>query len=707
MKDTQSKNLQVLKRDGAVVDFCSDRLYKAVCEASKSTGYSEEDSALISVEVGDKVINKILNVAKKSVALPVEDIQDMVEVSLMSSRYKDIAKHYISYRHDRDKYRDENGKLYKSLQGFLTLSDDTYARENSNKQPEQIVTHRDLLAGIVSKQYAGTIIPKHIMKEHNLGRIHVHDTDYLISAGIHNCGVYNFEYLLKNGMKLGDVSIESPKSVGTAANIICQALCKISGSSYGGQSIHEFDNLLRPYVLRSLDKLKKKQKRFNLPDEFVEESLRKEVYDACQLVIYQVQTVSSPNGQASFFSMSLSLSTDPTCKMIKEEYLKCHMKGIGPFNETPIFPKVLYFVEDGVNLNEGDPNFDEFQLALQCSSKRMYPDYIMAPNNRKMTGGSKKLVTPMGCRSFVQKYEENGEEIVTGRFNVGVTTVNLTYCAADADGCKDSFFESLEKSCELAYEANMIRVERLAKEKAKVSPILWQYGALATLEPEDTLDKVIYGGKGTCSLGFGGLYEALELLGDTTKDFGIEIMQFLKSKTEEFTKRSNVAWSPYGTPLESTCLKFAKSIKSEFPEVGFDRNYVTNSFHLPVFADVDIVDKFDWESDFYLYASGGNVNNIELPVMQNNIKGLTDVVRAAYDRVNYLIVNQPVDECYECGFSGEFDAKKGGFECPICGNNNPDTASCIRRVSGYTHNALARPANVGKYEEQQNRTKHI
>jgi ribonucleoside-triphosphate reductase (formate) len=253
----------------------------------------------------------------------------------------------------------------------------------------------------------------------------------------------------------------------------------------------------------------------------------------------------------------------------------------------------------------------------------------------------------------------------------------------------------------------MFRVERMSKQKAKIAPLLWQYGLLATLGPEDTLDKVIFGGGATCSLGYGGLYEALALLGNTSKQFALEVMQFLKDKTTEFTERSDIAWSPYGTPLESTCLKFAKAIKNDFPELKFDRDYVTNSFHLPVFADVDIVDKFDWESGFYMLSSGGNVNNIELPSMQGNLKGLSDVIKAAYDKVNYLIVNQPVDECYECGFKGEFDAKKDGFECPTCGNNDHTTANCIRRVSGYTHNALARPANIGKYEEQQNRTKHI
>lgn len=381
----------VTKRDGQEVEFKSHLIFDAVYKAAQSTGYSDYESHGIADLTTMKVVSKL----PKKEKLDVEEIQDVVQHTLMVSKYKKVAEHYISYRKGRDIKREEKSSLIKALGGFLNLTEDTYARENVNKDPVQIVTHRDLIAGIVSKQHAKNILPKHIYEAHEKGILHLHDQDYLITKSIHNCGVYNFEYMLANGVKLGDVEIESPKSVGTAANVMCQILAKISGSSYGGQSVHEFDKVMKPYVEKSLEKLRIKQQKYNLSEEYVQDSLRKEVYDACQLVLYQVQTVSSPNGQSSFFSMSLSLSTDPICKMIKEEYLRCHTNGIGPNHKSPIFPKVLYFVEEGVNLNEGDPNYEEFQMALTCSSKHLYPDYVFAPNNRKMTGFS-DVVTPMG-----------------------------------------------------------------------------------------------------------------------------------------------------------------------------------------------------------------------------------------------------------------------------------------------------------------------
>lgn len=311
------------------------------------------------------------------------------------------------------------------------------------------------------------------------------------------------------------------------------------------------------------------------------------------------------------------------------------------------------------------------------------------------------------CRSFVPQYIENGKEKATARFNLGVTTISLPYVALLAKGDKELVFAELDKAAELAYEANMFRIKRMKGTKAKVSPILWMYGGLATLGAEDTIDHLFYNGNATCSIGYAGLNELLEVCNDTSREFAVEVMTRLKNKIDEFTERSNIKFSGYGSPVESGCLRLASAIKRDFPEYGFDRDFITNSFHLPVFADVDIEEKFEWESDFYMLSSGGNVNNVELPSMQKNLKGMEGVIHMAYDKVNYLIVNQPIDECYECDFSGEFESTEWGYKCPTCGNNNPETASCIRRVSGYVHDALARPANEGKFAEQRVRTKHI
>ncbi len=376
----------VVKRDGEVVAFDIHSIETAIHNSAVESG------EVLDVEMlAEKVVSKF-----KGDSATVEELQDTVVRVLMVSKYKSTAEAYVAYRAKRSAVRDNKSKVFIDIDNFLNGENEEVSRENSNKTAEQLVSHRDLIAGIVSKHVADSTIPKDIQALHEAGAIHCHDKDYFISKGMHNCGVYDFETMLREGVKLGDVEIESPNSVSTAANVSCQIFSKISGSSYGGQSMHEFDNVMLPYVEKSLQKLKDMQAKYDITEEFVEEALRKEVYAACQTLIYQIQTVTSPNGQAAFSSISLSLSTNPLCKLIKEEYLKCHMKGIGPNGKTPIFPKVLYFVEDGVNLVEGDPNYEEFQLAVECSSKHMYPDFIMAPNNREMTGGSKNVITPMG-----------------------------------------------------------------------------------------------------------------------------------------------------------------------------------------------------------------------------------------------------------------------------------------------------------------------
>lgn len=381
----------IVKRDGTHEKVDLTKIQNAVMKAAQE--HLDEYSAHnVSCEVCNKVLNKIKG--RKEVS--VEDIQDFVEKVLMSSKYKDIAKSYISYRSERTRVREGQNKVFKDIDQFLNGDNESVSRENSNKDSNQLVTHRDLVAGIVSKHLAHNTIPKDILELHKQGGLHCHDLDYFVSKGIHNCGVYDFETMLSEGVKLGDVEIEQPKSIQTAVNVSCQIFSKISGSSYGGQSMHEFDVVMKPYAEKSLAKIKKVADKYSLPESYVEDTLRKEIYDSCQCFIYQIQTVTGCNGQASFSTISLSLSKDPICKMIKEEYLKCHMQGIGANGKTPIFPKVLYFLEDGVNLNPDDPNYEEFQLALECSSKQMYPDYIMAPNNRTMTGGSENVITAMG-----------------------------------------------------------------------------------------------------------------------------------------------------------------------------------------------------------------------------------------------------------------------------------------------------------------------
>lgn len=691
--------MKVLKRDGLTSNFDSHRIYMAIQKAADAAGQSINDI--------EDIISKIVNKLGSKEQVKVEEIQETVEHQLMVSKYKETAKKYIEYRHERDLARQAKSKLMQDVDGFLSQSSDEFTKENANKSAGIVSTHRDLLAGILSKNFAAQILPKDVYQAHVDGMMHISDLDYIITPSIHNCGVYNFEDMLANGYHLNDAKLESPKSIGIATTQLSQIFSQISGSSYGGQSCHKYDELLRPYAVRSLEKLQAEAKEYNLLDGWIWKKLRKEIYDAHQTFIYQISTISGPNGQSSFSTISLSMSTDPICKMIKEEYLKCHMAGLGKDGRTSIFPKVIYFVEEGVNLNKGDPNYEEFQLAMKCSAKRLYPDFIMAPNNRKMTGAP-DVITNMGCRSFVSNYVENGSPKYTARFNLGVTSVNIPYAALLANGDKEKFFIELDKICELAYKANMFRVERFKKTKAKQNPILWMEGALARLDPEETVEKLIYGGNATVSLGYIGVAEAQEILNDTSKDFGMDIVKFLKKKTNEFYDRCNIAWSPYGQPAESTAFNLMRKLKAKFQEYKSDHLYLTNSFHKPVWEKLDILEKFDLESDFYIYSNGGNVNNIELPNMSNNLEGFESVIKAAYSKVQYLIPNQPVDRCFECGFEGEFKVTvEEGFSCPCCGNNNPKTASVCRRVSGYIFDPLSRPANDGKTQEITQRYKNL
>ena len=379
-------NRVVIKRDGLEKNFDITCIEEAIKKAAIAASKEINDF--------DDIISKITNKLNKE-KMTVEEIQEVIEHTLMVSKYKDVAKKFIEYRHERDLARQSKSKIIRDVEGFLSQSSDEFVKENANKDASIVPTHRDLLAGILSKNYAEQILPKEVLLHHKLGAIHMHDQDYLITPSIHNCGVYNFNDMLKNGFHLNDAELESPKSIGTATTQLSQIFSQISGASYGGQSCHKYDELLKPYAERSLKKLQEEAKEYNLPDEWVWKKLRKEIYDAHQTFIYQISTISGPNGQSSFCTISLSMSTDPICKMIKEEYLKCHMKGLGKEGRTSVFPKVIYFVEKGINLDQKDPNYEELKLALECATKRMYPDIVFAPNNRKMTG-AEDVITPMG-----------------------------------------------------------------------------------------------------------------------------------------------------------------------------------------------------------------------------------------------------------------------------------------------------------------------
>lgn len=596
-------------------------------------------------------------------------------------------------------------KLYTDVTSFLTQNNADLTNENANKDAKCVNTHRDLLAGILSKHYSQDVIPPELMKWHNEGYGHIHDLDYYISP-LTNCCLVNYQDMLKNGFRIGCAQIEEPKSFGVACTVLTQIVQAVASSQYGGQSLANIDSGLEPYVQKSWEKLLRKQKKYNLSTEYIEDELAKEVYDGCQTILYQTNSMISTNGQAAFISLSLGLSTTKFGKLITEQYLKVHENGLGKDKITPVFPKVIFFLQDGVNMNSTDINYDLKQLAMRCASKRIYPDFVSVPLNKKVTGSMCKAVTPMGCRSFLGKWEnEQGEEQYDGRFNLGVVSLNLPLIALESESDGD-FFDKIDEHMSIAYRAQMNRVERLKGTKAKQNPIMFMEGAIARLDAEESIDHLFYDGYASISIGYVGLVECSEILtGTISKEFCMSILNYMKSKCDEFKKESNIAFSLYGTPAESLCYKFARCIEAKHPSV-LKRDFITNSFHQPVWIESSPFAKWDYEESFAYLSNGGNISYVETPNLANNIQALETLIDFAYGKIPYFGINQKVDKCYECNFEGEFSVDKDGFHCPMCENRNERTMSVIRRVSGYLSAPNSRPFNKGKQQEVIQRVQH-
>lgn len=588
-------------------------------------------------------------------------------------------------------------KMEVEISEFLSSSNPDMLRENANKDAKLVHTHRDLLAGIVSRNQFEKDIPADILKAHKDGYIHVHDTDYWIS-NLTNCCLVNYPEMLKTGFKIGSAELSEPKSIGVACTVLSQIVLAVSSSQYGGQTLAHIDKHLERYVQKSYDKLLVKQKKYNLPDSFVEDEIRKEVKDSLQTLLYQINTLTSCNGQSPFITLSLGTSTTKFGRMITEEYLRVHMKGLGEEGTTPIFPKVIFFLQDGLNLKKGDINYDLKQLAMECTAKRIYPDYVSIPKNLECTGSSSEPVSPMGCRSYLGKWvNSEGNEQYMGRFNIGVCSVSLPMIALESSDYSD-FKNKLKHYMTLCYNAHNERVKRLKKTKAKTNPVLFCEGALARLDPEETLESILMDGRCSISIGYVGLNECCKFLfGEYDKSFATAIMKFMKDVLVEFSCESSLPFSLYGSPAESLCYKFAKCINEKYDNV-LQKDYITNSFHVPVNEQITAFDKIDAESGFANISSGGNITYVETPKMNNNMTGLEAIIDYAYEHVQYFGINIPVDVCYCCKFEGAFIPSIDGFTCPVCKNSNPEKMMCIRRVSGYLGSAT-RPFNYGKQNE--------
>jgi ribonucleoside-triphosphate reductase len=649
----------------------------------------------------------------------IHEIQQAVENQLMSGPYKQLARTYIEYRHDRDVSRELRGRLNQEIRGLVEQSNVALLNENANKDSKVIPTQRDLLAGIVAKHYAKQhILPRDVVLAHERGEIHYHDLDYSPFFPMFNCMLIDLKGMLTNGFKMGNAEIEPPKSISTATAVTAQIIAQVASHIYGGTTINRIDEILAPFVTESFHKHQQVAQQWQIPDVagYAMTRTEKECYDAFQSLEYEVNTLHTANGQTPFVTFGFGLGTSWESRMIQQSILKNRIAGLGKNRKTAVFPKLVFAIRDGLNHKFGDANYDIKQLALECASKRMYPDILNYDQVVKVTGSFK---TPMGCRSFLGTYEENGEQIHDGRNNIGVISLNLPRIALEAQGNEDRFWQFLDERLLLAKKALMTRIARLEGIKARVAPILYMEGACGVrLKADDNIAEIFKNGRASISLGYIGVHETINALFGAEKHVyddeqlrakAIAIVERLKNATESWKEETGYGFSLYSTPSENLCDRFCRLDTSEFGVVAgvTDKGYYTNSFHLDVEKKVNPYDKLDFEAPYPPLANGGFICYGEYPNLQHNLKALEDVWDYSYTRVPYYGTNTPIDECYECGYTGEFSCTSKGFTCPKCGNHDSAKVSVTRRVCGYLGSPDARPFNAGKQEEVKRRVKHL
>lgn len=715
-KITFLPTLFVEKRDGRRVVFDVDKIDKALHKAADKV---MDVTPLVEKSLNsltERIVTEIHSRFPKGVKI--YEIQNIVEHELLEAKEYALAEEYITYRTQRDFERSKATDINFSIHKLLN-KDQAVVNENANKDSDIFNTQRDLTAGIVGKSIGLQMLPKHVANAHQKGDIHYHDLDYSPYTPMTNCCLIDFKGMLENGFKIGNAEVESPKSIQTATAQISQIIANVASSQYGGCSADRIDEVLAPYAEKNYQKHLKDAEEWVLPDkreDYAWKKTQKDIYDAMQSLEYEINTLFTSNGQTPFTSLGFGLGTNRFEREIQKAILNIRIKGLGSEHRTAIFPKLIFTLKRGLNLEEGTPNYDIKQLTLECATKRMYPDVLSYDKIIELTGSFK---VPMGCRSFLQGWkDENGVEVNSGRMNLGVVTVNLPRIALESDGDMNKFWEIFNERMNIAEDALVYRVERTKEATPANAPILYQYGAFGhRLGKEESVDQLFKNRRATVSLGYIGLYEvATVFFGNSwehnpeAKEFTLDIIRDMKRRVEEWSDQYGYHFSIYSTPSESLTDRFCRLDTEKFgsiPDIT-DKEYYTNSFHYDVRKNPTPFEKLDFEKVYpEAGASGGFIHYCEYPVLQQNPKALEAVWDYAYDRVGYLGTNTPIDRCYKCDFEGDFEPTERGFACPNCGNSDPKTVDVVKRTCGYLGNPQARPMVNGRHKEIAARVKHM
>ncbi len=724
--------MKIIKRNGSEAEFDLDKIVAAVTKANAACEKEELNASQIS-DIAEYVEFKIQKAAR---ALSVEEIQDIVENQIMAQGAFEVAKRYVKYRYNRSLIRKSN-TTDEQILTLIECNNEEVKQENSNKNPTVNSVQRDYMAGEVSKDLTKRILlPQDIVEAHEKGIIHFHDADYF-AQHMHNCDLVNLEDMLQNGTVISGTMIEKPHSFSTACNIATQIIAQIASSQYGGQSISL--SHLAPFVDLSRQKFRRDVKAeleaagIEPSDEQInkitEIRVKDEINRGVQMIQYQVITLMTTNGQAPFVTVFMYLDEVPEgqtrddLKLIIEEVLRQRIQGVK--NEsgvwiTPAFPKLIYVLDED-NITEDSKYWDVTCLAAKCTAKRMVPDYISAKKMRELKvdkNGNSAVYTCMGCRSFLTPYVDpkTGKGKYYGRFNQGVVTLNLVDIACSSGGDMTKFWKIFDERLDLCYRALMCRHNRLLGTPSDVAPILWQYGALARLKKGETIDKLLFGGYSTISLGYAGLYECVKYMtgkshtDPAAKDFAIAVMQKLNDACNTWKKQENIDFSVYGTPLESTTYKFAKCLQKRFGKIPgvTDKNYITNSYHVHVSEKIDAFKKLEFESEFQKLSPGGAISYVEVPNMQDNIPAVLSVMQYIYNHIMYAELNTKSDYCQVCGYDGEIkiveEEGKLVWRCPNCGNEDQNKLNVARRTCGYIGTQFW---NQGRTQEIKDRVLHL